>query len=289
MSEPGTVVPDVPFSGLRTLWFQVTGTLCNLACRHCFNSSGPRNPWLGSLNVATVRRYVAEADALGVQEFYFTGGEPFLHPDLIRMVEEALAVAPVTILTNGTVIDETMATRLVRVADGALYSLEIRVSLDGATAPENDAVRGRGSFAAAMRAVRLLADRGLYPIVTATEIVGPSPAGSLYERLRAFLVEAGVERPRIKILPVLPIGRCAEHGAARILTAEDLESFDVSALQCTETRVVADGGIYACPILAGLAGARLGTDRLADALVPATLYHPACSTCYETGLACKNF
>src|SRR5919197_5410647 len=177
MSDPGAVVPDVPFSG-------------------------PRDPWLGSLNVATVRRYVAEAEALGVQEFYFTGGEPFLHPDLIRMVEEALAVAPVTVLTNGTLIDETMASRLVRVADGALYSLELRVSLDAATAPENDAVRGHGSFAAAMRAVRLLADRGLSPIVTATEILGPSPAGRLYERLRACLIDAGVERPRIKILPV---------------------------------------------------------------------------------------
>jgi AdoMet-dependent heme synthase len=289
MSDLGTAVPDVPFGGLRTLWFQVTGTLCNLACRHCFNGSGPRNPWLSSLGVATVRRYVAEAEALGVQEFYFTGGEPFLHPGLIRMVDEALAVAPVTILTNGTLIDETMASRLVRAAEGALYSLEIRISLDGPTAPENDAVRGRGSFAAAMRAVRLLVDRGLYPIVTATEILGPSPAGALYERLRACLIEAGVERPRIKILPILPMGRCAERGAARILTAEDLEGFDVSRLQCTETRVVADGGIYACPILAGLAGARLGTDRLADALGPSTLYHAACSTCYETGLACKNF
>src|ERR671925_1409567 len=207
MSEPGTVVPDVPFTGLRTLWFQVTGTLCNLACRHCFNSSGPRNPWLGSLDMATVRRYVAEADALGVQEFYFTGGEPFLHPDLIRMVEEALAVAPVTILTNGTLIDDTMASRLVRIANGALYSLEIRVSLDGPTAPQNDAVRGRGSFEAAMRAVRLLADGGVYPIVTATEILGPSPAGRLYERLRACLIEAGVECPPVKILPLRPVGR----------------------------------------------------------------------------------
>src|SRR5919197_2092258 len=179
MSDPGAVVPDVPLSG-------------------------PRDPWLGSLDVATVRRYVTEAEALGVQEFYFTGGEPFLHPDLNHMAEDALAVAPVTItiLTNGTLIDKTMASRLVRVADGALYSLEIRVSLDGATAPENDAVRGHGSFAAAMRAVRLLADRGLSPIVTATEILGPSPAGRLYERLRACLIDAGVERPRIKILPV---------------------------------------------------------------------------------------
>jgi AdoMet-dependent heme synthase len=282
-------VPNVAFRGLRTLWFQVTGTLCNLACRHCFNSSGPRNPWLGSLDVATVVRYIDEAEALGVRELYFTGGEPFLHPDLVQMVEAALAVAPVTVLTNGTLIDEALAARLARIAGAARYSLEIRISLDAPTAKENDAVRGRGSFAAALRAVRLLADRGLYPIVTATEILDPSPVGHLYDRLRARLTEAGIERPRIKILPVLPIGRCARRADERRLTREDLQGFDEARLQCTEARVVAEGGIYACPILAGLAGARLGTDRLADALSPAALYHTACTTCYETGLACKNF
>jgi MoaA/NifB/PqqE/SkfB family radical SAM enzyme len=289
MLQGAEAVPDVAFRGLRTLWFQVAGTFCNLACRHCFNSSGPRNPWLGGLDVATVVRYIGEAEALGVREFYFTGGEPFLHPDLMRMVEAALAVAPVTVLTNGTLIDEALADRLAHTAGAARYSFEIRISLDGPTAKENDAVRGRGSFAAALRTVRLLAERGLYPIVTATEILNPSPTDRLYERLRARLIEAGVERPRIKILPVLPIGRCAPRADERRLTREDLQGFDDARLQCTETRVVAEGGIYACPILAGLGGARLGTDRLVDALSPAALYHTACSTCYETGLACKNF
>jgi MoaA/NifB/PqqE/SkfB family radical SAM enzyme len=288
MSEAVAAVPDVPFRGLRTLWFQVTGTLCNLVCRHCFNSSGPRDPWLESLDIGTVRRYIAEAEALGVREFYFTGGEPFMHPDLIGMVEEALAVAPVTILTNGTLIDETLATRLTHIAAAAAYSLEIRISLDAPTAEENDAVRGHGSFAAALRAVRLLANQGLYPIVTATEVLDPSPEG-LYGRLRARLIEVGVKRPRIKILPVLPMGRCAGREADRTVTVDDLEGFDLTRLQCTETRVVAEGGIYACPILAGLVGARLGKDGLADALAPAALYHTACYTCYERGLSCKNF
>lgn len=289
MPDAATGVPDVPFRGLRSLWFQVTGTLCNLACRHCFNSSGPRSPWLGSLDIGTVRRYAEEANALGVREFYFTGGEPFMHPEIMDMVEAALAVAPVTVLTNGTLVDEALATRLARTATAAPYSLEIRVSLDAPSAEENDAVRGRGSFAAALRAIRLLADRGLYPIVTAAEILDPSPEGRLYERMRACLTEAGVKRPRIKILPVLPMGRCAGRAAERKVTSADLDGFDLTRLQCTETRVVTDGGIYACPILAGLAGARLAKDRLADALGPAALYHTACYTCYETGLACKNF
>ena len=281
--------PRVGFRELRQVWFQITGTLCNLSCRHCFNASGPRDPWLARLDADTVRRYIAEAETLGVREFYFTGGEPFLHPELLVLLGDALAVAPTTVLTNGTLIDEPTADRLARIADDAPYSLEIRVSLDAATAVENDAVRGRGTFAKALAAVRRLAARDLYPIVTATEIAAPATGPSLYERLRTTLLEARVKRPRIKILPVLPIGRCHGRGNARRITSDDLEGFDPARLQCTEARAVAAGGVYACPILAGLPGARLATDRLADALGPTALYHPVCFTCYETGIACRNF
>src|ERR671937_126109 len=153
--RPATPAPRAPFQELRSLWFQISGTLCNLACRHCFNASGPRDPWLGVLAADIVRRYLREA---------------------------ALAVAPVTVLTNGTLIDDALADRLARISGSARYSLEIRVSLDAPTADENDAIRGRGSFASALGAIRRLAARGLPPIVTATEIVAPSPGRSLYER-----------------------------------------------------------------------------------------------------------
>lgn len=281
--------PRVPFRELRALWFQVTGTLCNLACRHCFNTSGPRDPWLKSLEPATIRRYIAEAEALGVREFYFTGGEPFLHPEILPLLEDALTVAPTTVLTNGTLIDDSGADRLAQIAAGSPYSLEVRVSIDGATKEQNDAIRGRGSFAKALRAVRLLSARQLYPIVTATELLTPRDGPPLYQRLYATLREAGLHRPRIKILPVLPMGRCEGRGATRELTAAQLEGFDLTRLQCTETRVVTDGGISACPILAGLPGARIAVDRLADALGSTALYHPACWTCYQTGIVCNNF
>lgn len=276
--------PTVPLQGLRALWFQLPGTRCNLACRHCFNASGPRDPWLAELPPAVVRRHIAEAEALGVREFYFTGGEPFVHPDLVALLEAALAVGPTTVLTNGTLIDAPTADRLAAIAAGSLYSLEIRISVDGATAEENDAVRGHGSFVRALAAVRLLADRRLYPIVTATAADG---AGGLYDRLRACLIEAGVDRPRLKLLPVIPLGRAAGARPARLLSSEDLDGFDTSSLSCASARVVAADGVYACPILAGLPGARLGA-TLTDGLRDARLFHPACSTCYETGLSCSN-
>jgi hypothetical protein len=53
--------------------------------------------------------------------------------------------------------------------------------------------------------------------------------------------------------------------------------------------VVADGGVYSCPILAGLPEARLSGGSVQESLTPCRLYHPACVTCYQTGMTCKNF
>jgi MoaA/NifB/PqqE/SkfB family radical SAM enzyme len=284
---PRAPAPRIALTDLRAVWFQLTGTLCNLACRHCFNASGPREPWLRPLAAAVVRRGLREAEALGAREVYFTGGEPLLHPDALSLIEEALAVAPTTVLTNGLLIDDAVADRLVAQAAGSLYSLEIRISLDGAAAEEHDPVRGRGTFGRALAAVRRLDARGLIPIVTATEVSGAA-GEPRYDRLRRMLVGAGVTRPRVKMLPVLPLGRAAEVDDGRRLTAEDLEGFDTAGLPCADARVIADGGVYACPILAGLAGARLAAQSLAEALGPASLYHAVCVACRDSGIACRN-
>jgi len=83
--------PQVRLAHLDQLWFQVTGTLCNLTCRHCFISASPHNRSFGFLDLETVQRLLAESAALGVKEYYFTGGEPFLHPDMVAMLEATLA------------------------------------------------------------------------------------------------------------------------------------------------------------------------------------------------------
>jgi MoaA/NifB/PqqE/SkfB family radical SAM enzyme len=253
--EPGAGhAPVVPFLRLSALWIQITGTWCNLECTHCINASGPNDPWLKPIA-----------------------------PEVAR------AVAPTTVLTNGTLIDEDMADRLAALARGAAYSLEIRVSLDDTDPEKNDRVRGAGAFDKAVRAIQLLHERGLLPIVTATEITSHEHAGGrgMYERFRGFLAGLGIEKPRVKIMPVFALGR-SSRGGGRRLTEDDLEGFDRGTLQCSESRVVADGGVYACPILAGLPGAKLSDGGLEASFRDAPLYHPSCVTCHETGMTCKN-
>jgi MoaA/NifB/PqqE/SkfB family radical SAM enzyme len=227
---------------------------------------------------------------LGVKEIYFTGGEPFLHQDILELLAFALQVAPTTILTNGTMINATMADALATLARQTAYSFEIRVSIDDLDRERNDRIRGKGAWAKAVRAIQLLHARGLLPILTATEPSHKSPSEekSLYTRFRDFLLSLGIDKPRVKILPIFPVGRMANEGGP-LLTEETLQGFDVSLLQCAETRVVAAGGIYSCPILAGLPEARLSGASLQDSFKACRLYHPACATCYHTGMTCKNF
>jgi len=281
--------PLVPFVRLSALWIQITGTWCNLVCTHCINASGPREPWLKPLDGETARRAIADADALGVKEIYFTGGEPFLHPEILALLEEALAVAPTTVLTNGTAITESIADDLGALARRAAYSFDVRVSLDDVDREANDRIRGEGAWARAVAAIRRLHARGVLPIVTATEMPsadGLAPVAS-YQRFRDFLVGLGIDKPRVKIMPVFALGRLAADGGAR-LTEESLEGFDRTTLQCADARVVADGGVYACPILAGLPGARLASGRIAESFRPVRLYHTACVTCHQTGMTCRN-
>jgi MoaA/NifB/PqqE/SkfB family radical SAM enzyme len=276
-----------PFRHLTALWVQITGTWCNLRCVHCINASGPRDPWLASMTAAEVRGRVDEAAALGVKEIYFTGGEPFLHPEILPLLDHALSRAPTTVLTNGTLIDEAVADGLVAVAGRARYSLELRVSLDDPDRTRNDAVRGRGAFDRALRAIRRLQARGMLPILTATELE-KSPTGEpLYDRLRRLLLDAGVSKPRVKILPLFPVGRRAGHGGG-VVTAEMLEGIDPARLQCSDSRAVAAGGVYACPILSGLPEALMHPTSLAATLGPTPLSHPACLVCWQTGASCRN-
>ncbi len=282
-------IPTAPLLELSTLWIQVTGTWCNLTCTHCLNSSGPLNPWLKSLDTDMVIRSIKEGAELGIKEIYYTGGEPFLHKDILLLTAHALEVAPTTILTNGTLITDQVADHLAELAQNSPYSLEIRISIDDVDPEKNDRIRGQGAFSKAIRALQVLHSRGLLPIVTATEILRDElPEGSgMYEQFRDLLLSLGITKPRMKIMPVFSIGRMEGEGGP-LLTPDMLDGFDYSLLQCSETRVVAEGGVYACPILAGLPGARLSEKSLKEALKPCNLYHTACVTCYETGMTCKN-
>lgn len=296
MSEPAPAVHDraarLPLRRLTALWFQVTGLLCNLECTHCLVDSSPTNRNMAFLDRERIRRELATAERLGVREVYFTGGEPFLHREMPGILEDALAVAPATVLTNGTLITERMAGHLAELVRHARYSLELRISMDHPDPARNDAVRGAGTHAKALRAARRLQDAGLLPIITATEFLfGPREPGSpgVYEAFLDVLRDAGITRPRLKVIPVFRTGKLEEDDGGGPVTEAMLAGMEPGLLQCGESRLVAADGVYACPILVGRSVARVGTGGLETGLGDAHLAHHACRTCYETGMTCGNF
>src|SRR5215213_6844926 len=173
LPEPQPVsaaAPQVELRSLDTLWFQVGGTVCNLACTHCFVSCSPTNHTHDLMTLAEVRRYLDEAARLGVREYYFTGGEPFLNPDMEAILEATLAVGPASVLTNGLLLDPARCARLKEMDRRSDYSLDFRVSLDGYDAATNDPIRGEGTFERILAGLRNLHAAGLNPVITVTEV-----------------------------------------------------------------------------------------------------------------------
>jgi sulfatase maturation enzyme AslB (radical SAM superfamily) len=285
------LAPVVRLAHLDELWFQVAGTLCNLECRHCFISCSPHNHAFGFLGLEEVRSALVQSQDLGVKEYYFTGGEPFLNPAMTAILEVALEYGPATVLTNGTVFKEEWLSRLAAARDASPYSLEFRVSIDGFTAGENDPIRGPGTFERALGGVRQLLDHDFLPIITVARTRRDQDDMVLFEGFDRMLRARGYERPRIKILPTLRIGaeesRTAGYGDDERVTAEMLADFDQDKLICNHARMVTDRGVFVCPILIESRDARLGAN-LAEATGGFALRHRVCFTCYQYGTICAN-
>jgi AdoMet-dependent heme synthase len=283
--------PQVTLKSLDTLWFQVGGTVCNLACTHCFVSCSPTNHTHELMTLAEVRRYLDEAARLGVREYYFTGGEPFLNPEMEAILEATLAVGPATVLTNGLPLDPARCARLKALADSTDYSLDLRVSLDGYDAESNDPIRGEGTFERILVGVRNLHEAGLNPVITVTEVCREATTDAGKERFFALLRAMGIERPRLKILPVFQIGAEAERGGAyeswQRLWEGDAPEGGWDHLQCSACRMVTDQGVWVCPILVNEPSAKMG-ETLADTLGSFPLKHPACWTCHVYGVSCRT-
>jgi sulfatase maturation enzyme AslB (radical SAM superfamily) len=285
-------IPAVPLHSLDALWFQVGGTICNLWCTHCFISCSPKNHKFGFMDRASVNRYLDQSKTHGVKEYYFTGGEPFMNKDMLGILEDTLAIGPATVLTNGILINRRLAEKLQWVVADSIYSLEIRLSVDGFTAERNDPIRGKGSFEKAMTGVKNLVDAGFLPIITAAQTWEDSDAETMFRGFRRSLIELGYSRPRIKIIPPLRIGRekvrSRGYDQYESITQEMMTDFDDHLLQCTHSRMVTDQGVYVCPILIDYPDAKVA-ETLDESFDPYPLRHQACYTCYRSGAICHNF
>jgi uncharacterized Fe-S cluster-containing radical SAM superfamily protein len=283
--------PILPLDHLDALWFQVAGTLCNLRCNHCFISCSPDNHSLSLMSFDQVIPYLEEAVRLGVKEFYFTGGEPFINPDLPRILEATLRIGPATVLTNATVFSAALVKELALMGNASRYSLELRVSIDGFSSETNDPIRGPGTFKRAMRGLKLLLDGGFLPIITAMRSWPIEQDEAALAGCKNSLGAIGYRHPRIKLLPALKIGQEAlrDRGYSEhdYITKSMMLGYDSSQLMCSNSRIVSTRGVHVCPILVDQPDSLL-CDQLSSAKQAFELRHQACMTCYQYGALCSN-
>ena len=147
---------------LETLWF-CTGTLCNLECRNCYIESSPRNDSLVYLSAGEVAGYLAEIerDGLGTETIGFTGGEPFMNPDILAILEDTLARGfKALVLTNAMKPMMKVADSLLDLRRRYGQQLTVRVSIDHYTRDLHEEERGPKSWAPTVRGLHWLTSNG---------------------------------------------------------------------------------------------------------------------------------
>ncbi|UQA91957.1 radical SAM protein [Streptomyces halobius] len=194
--------PVVPLFGSpyfpSRLWLY-TNFHCNLACDYCAVASSPKAA-PRTLPAATFRTLVDEAVEAGFTELYITGGEPFLHPDIVELLDYAGSQLPTVAMTNAMLLHGRRADGL-----GALAGrkLTVQTSLDGATAHVHDLHRGPGSWTRTLDGIRHLIDLGLPPRVALTET---SDNTAEIPAVAALLTELGLPADHFAVRPLLRRG-----------------------------------------------------------------------------------
>lgn len=174
----GETRATVALTALKTLWIN-TGTLCNLTCRNCYIESSPTNERLVYPSAAEVRAYLDEIarDGLGTEEIGFTGGEPFMNPDLLEMLEDCLARGlRVLVLTNAMRPMMKTADRLLALQQRLGERLTIRVSLDHYAQALHELERGSRSWSPTLDGLKWLAEHGFRIHVAGRTFSGESEA-----------------------------------------------------------------------------------------------------------------
>lgn len=160
----GSPRAHVALDRLKRLWIN-TGTLCNITCRNCYIESSPRNDrlvYIGKSEVVPFLDEIAEGDC-GTEGIGLTGGEPFMNPEIIEIVEECLERGfKVLILTNAMRPMQRHESALLVLNRRHGSRLTLRVSLDHYTAERHEKERGQGSFAITLSGLKWLSENGFH-------------------------------------------------------------------------------------------------------------------------------
>ncbi len=302
--DPDTTLDGSPraqvfLRDLHTLWFN-TGTLCNLACANCYIESSPRNDSLVYITAAEVRAYLdeIEREGFGTHLIGFTGGEPFMNPEMTTMLGVVLERGyEALVLTNAMkpMMRPRVCEKLVELKQAHGGRLTMRVSLDHYSRAVHEAERGADTWEPTMQGLQWLVAQGFR-----VDIAGRMLSGEPEEEERAGFA---------RLFDELEVPIDAHDPAQLIVFPEMDESLDVPEIStgcwdkvgmspddvmCAGSRMVvkrkgADRpAVVACTLLPYDPRFELG-HTLREAQVEVPLNHPHCARfCVLGGASCSG-
>jgi predicted phosphodiesterase len=280
---------------LEMLWFN-TGTLCNITCRNCYIESSPRNGRLAYIGVGDVEPFLdeIERDRLGTPHIGFTGGEPFMNPQMLDILELVLSRGfRALVLTNAMRPMQRIKAPLAALCARYRGQLGVRVSLDHYRAERHEDERGDGTFKDTFAGLLWLASQEVALTVAGRTMWGEAQdaARQGYQRLfdrHAIAIDAA-DPTRLVLFPEMN----ARDDVPEISTAcWGILHKSPSDLMCASQRMVirrqgaAAPVVMPCTLIAYDTAFEMGA-TLAEATGDVALNHPHCAQfCVLGGASC---
>ena len=277
---------------LKELWFH-TGTRCNLACDFCLEGSSPSDKRLQAPSFEEIKIFIDEALEMGVGQFSFTGGEPFLIKDIIKILEYASRFKPCLVLTNGTVSPLKRLDSL-KVLAGRQQPISFRVSIDYPDAAKHDRGRGVGHFNEAILGLKKLYQSG-FSVSVARHIEKSEDQDKVEHQFRSlFQLNDLPEDLNIVAFPdFLPPGSFASvpHVTTHCMTAFQTEEQRRNYMCAGSKMVIKKDGVmqvYACTLVDDDEDYHLGNTLKESMNQRISMKHHRCYSCFAFGASCSE-
>jgi MoaA/NifB/PqqE/SkfB family radical SAM enzyme len=189
-TKTGTARGYIDSHTLSELWFH-TGTACNLACPFCLEGSSPGDNRLNRITLSDVEALMHEAVSLNVEQFSFTGGEPFIVKDFVKILRFASDLKPCLVLTNGT---DPLLKRLQQIAPliNQPHPVSFRISIDWLDEQRHDEGRGAGTFQQSLQAIAKLQKLG-FNVSLARQVEADENGAEIDKHFQHLVQDAGYQ------------------------------------------------------------------------------------------------
>jgi len=277
---------------LQELWFH-TGTVCNLSCPFCLEGSKPGDNRLNKITFEDAKPFIDEAIKLGVQKFSFTGGEPFVIKDLIKILSYVLERRPCLVLTNATVPLKARISDLDPLLEKP-NTLNFRVSFDYPVAQRHDEGRGEGNFNLSWEMIAALHKLGFQVSIARQRESGEDGAAVDEAYRRHFENQQLPSDTRIISFPdfltpgsLSNVPVITEHCMTQYHDEESRNNF-----MCNYSKMIVkkDGRmrVYACTLVDDDVDYDLGGSLTETQSVRVMLKHHRCYSCFAQSASCSE-